>query len=157
MLAYLAMMAPRLVEFRRVLKSTGSIYLHCDPTASHYLKMLMDAVFGAANFCNEIVWERTYAHNMRTKTWPRTNDVLLFSSKSRAFFFDQQFTSYGPEQLGRFKVDENGRLYKGENLTFSTRTPGDSSNGGARSRHRIAHGVCRWSNWKSCMRKAGSS
>ena len=57
MLAYLAMMAPRLVELRRVLKPTGSIYLHCDPTASHYLKMLMDAVFGPENFVNEIMWQ----------------------------------------------------------------------------------------------------
>ena len=63
MMAYLAMMAPRLVELRRVLKETGSIYLHCDPTASHYLKMLMDAVFGPQTFRNEIVWKRTSAHN----------------------------------------------------------------------------------------------
>ena len=59
MLAYLAMMAPRLVELRRVLKPTGSIYLHCDPTASHYLKLLLDAVFGPINFRNEIVWLRS--------------------------------------------------------------------------------------------------
>src|SRR3989338_4618365 len=59
MLAYLAMMAPRLVELKRVLKPTGSIYLHCDPTASHYLKLLMDAVFGGQHFLNEIVWKRT--------------------------------------------------------------------------------------------------
>ena len=58
MMAYLAMMAPRLVELRRVLKPTGSIYLHCDPTASHYLKLLMDAVFGPVNFRNEIIWVR---------------------------------------------------------------------------------------------------
>jgi site-specific DNA-methyltransferase (adenine-specific) len=59
MMAYLAMMAPRLVELRRVLKSTGSIYLHCDPTASAYLKLLMDAVFDPMNFRNEIIWQRT--------------------------------------------------------------------------------------------------
>jgi len=62
MLAYLAMMAPRLVELRRVLKDTGSIYLHCDPTASHYLKMLMDGVFGPSNFRNEVIWKRTTSH-----------------------------------------------------------------------------------------------
>ena len=61
--AYLTMMAPRLVELRRVLKPTGSIYLHCDPTAGHYLKVLMDAVFGAVNFKNEITWKRTSAHS----------------------------------------------------------------------------------------------
>ena len=62
-MAYLVMMAPRLVELRRVLKPTGSIYLHCDPTASHYLKLLMDAVFGGKNYRNEISWRRTNAHN----------------------------------------------------------------------------------------------
>ena len=62
MMAYLAMMAPRLVELRRVLKETGSIYLHCDPTASHYLKILMDAVFGPQFFKNEVIWKRTSAH-----------------------------------------------------------------------------------------------
>jgi site-specific DNA-methyltransferase (adenine-specific) len=63
MLAYLSMMAPRLMELRRVLKPTGSIYLHCDPTASHYLKMLMDAVFSPQNFRNEIIWKRTNIHS----------------------------------------------------------------------------------------------
>src|ERR1017187_8694229 len=63
MMAYLAMMAPRLVELKRVLKVTGSIYLHCDPTASHYLKMLMDSVFGPQQFRNEIIWKRTSAHS----------------------------------------------------------------------------------------------
>ena len=82
MLAYLAMMAPRLVELRRVLKPTGSIYLHCDPTASHYLKLLMDAVFGPENFRNEIIWKR---HNARSseQRWPRVHDVLLFYSEGR--------------------------------------------------------------------------
>ena len=60
MLAYLAMMAPRLVELRRVLKATGSLYLHCDPTASHYLKMLLDTVFGPVNFRAEMVWQRSF-------------------------------------------------------------------------------------------------
>src|SRR6266481_2348580 len=63
MMAYLAMMAPRLVELRRVLKSTGSLYLHCDPTASHYLKLLLDAVFGASNYRAEITWKRSAAHS----------------------------------------------------------------------------------------------
>ena len=67
MLAYLSMMAPRLVELRRVLKDTGSIYLHCDPTASHYLKMLMDAVFGPVNYVNEVIWKRTSAHGDATR------------------------------------------------------------------------------------------
>ena len=80
MLAYLAMMAPRLVELRRVLKPTGSIYLHCDPTASHYLKLLLDAVFGPENFRNEIIWKRTTAHSdaseQRMAASPRCLTVL---------------------------------------------------------------------------------
>ena len=82
MMAYLAMMAPRLIELRRVLKPTGSIYLHCDPTASHYLKMLMDAVFGAPNFRNEIIWERTTGRKAG-RQFGRVHDVLLFYSKGK--------------------------------------------------------------------------
>ena len=79
MMAYLSMMAPRLVELRRVLKSTGSIYLHCDPTASHYLKMLMDAVFGVQNFRNEIVWHYK-RWPAKQKNFQRMHDVVLFYS-----------------------------------------------------------------------------
>ena len=81
MMAYLAMMAPRLVELRRVMKPTASIYLHCDPTASHYLKMLMDAVFGPAHFRSEITWQRTNVHN-DAKRWSPVADVLLYYGKS---------------------------------------------------------------------------
>src|SRR5450759_3597876 len=81
MLAYLVMMAPRLVELRRVMKPTASIYLHCDPTASHYLKLLMDAVFRPENFVNEILWRRYGAHNdvgQGSKHYGRIHDTLLF-------------------------------------------------------------------------------
>lgn len=81
LLAYLAMMAPRLVELRRVLKPVGSIYLHCDPAASHYLKMLMDAVFGVDAFRNEIVWKRTSGRKAVSR-YGRIHDVLLFYSRS---------------------------------------------------------------------------
>ena len=77
MASYLSMMAQRLEEMKRILKPTGSIYLHCDPTASHYLKILMDAVFGEAYFCNEIVWKRTTAHN-DPKRFGRTGDRIVF-------------------------------------------------------------------------------
>ena len=80
MLAYLAMMAPRLIELRRVMKPTASIYLHCDPTASHYLKMLMDAVFGAWNFQNEIVWKRFNFH-ADAHRYGRVTDRILFYTK----------------------------------------------------------------------------
>src|ERR1035437_8378940 len=84
MMAYLAMMAPRLIELKRVLKVTGSIYLHCDPTASHYLKMLMDAVFGPGNFRNEITWKRTTAHSdarQGRQAYGNITDAFVFYSK----------------------------------------------------------------------------
>jgi len=79
MLAYLAMMAPRLVELHRVLKPTGSIYLHCDPTASHYLKVLLDAVFGIRNYRSEIVWYYyNKMHDRRKKLFPKATDMIHF-------------------------------------------------------------------------------
>ncbi len=119
LLAYLSMMAPRLLELHRVLKSTGSIYLHCDPTASHYLKMLMDAVFGPDKFINEIVWVRANAHNLKTRFWPRQQDILLFYGKSPVPKLRPIYQPYGPEQLKRYKPDEQGRLYTGQDLTVS--------------------------------------
>jgi adenine specific DNA methylase Mod len=80
MLAYLSMMAPRLVELRRILKQTGSIYLHCDPTASHYLKLLMDAVFGPSYFKSEIIWKRTNAHSS-AKRWAPVHDTIFYYGK----------------------------------------------------------------------------
>jgi DNA modification methylase len=120
MLAYLSMMAPRLVELHRVLKPTGSLYLHCDPTASHYLKLLLDAIFDPRNFRNEIIWERATSHNMKVKGWRRVNDSLLYYTKGPTFTFNQPYVDYGPAQLRRFRPDERGRLYKAENLTFTT-------------------------------------
>ena len=85
-LAYLGYMAERLVEMRRLLKPTGSIYLHCDPTMSHYLKTLLDGIFGHGQFRNEIAW--CYAGPGNTKRWfPRKHDVILFYSKTDTFFF----------------------------------------------------------------------
>jgi len=120
---YLVMMAIRLVELYRVLKPTGSIYLHCDPTASHYLKIVLDAVFGPENFKNEIVWKRSTAHNMETKGYTRVNDVLLFFTKTGDYTFNELYTPYSDAQLSRYKKDKDGRLYKAENLTFSTPNP----------------------------------
>jgi DNA modification methylase len=85
MTAYLAMMAVRLIELHRVLKPTGSLYLHCDPTASHYLKILLDGIFGAENFVNEIVWKRSDAHNdarQGAKHFGRIHDVIFFYRKT---------------------------------------------------------------------------
>ncbi|HOR65929.1 MAG TPA: DNA methyltransferase [Candidatus Sumerlaeota bacterium] len=120
MLAYLAMMAPRLVELHRVLKTTGSIYLHCDPTASHYLKILMDAVFSAEFFKNEIVWVRTNAHNFKSKYFGRVQDIILYYTKTDNYTWNHQYCPYSEEQLKRYKVEEStSRLYKAENLTIT--------------------------------------
>jgi DNA modification methylase len=121
MLAYLAMMAPRLVELRRVLKRTGSIYLHCDPTASHYLKILMDAVFGPYNFRNEITWKRTTAHSdakQGRKAYGNITDTLLFYSRSEDITFNPQHGEYGEVYLRKYSyVDGDGRHYRLDNLT----------------------------------------
>ena len=101
-LAYLSYMANRLVECHRVLKSTGSIYLHCDPTMSHYLKTVMDGIFGRVNFHNEIVWCYTGVSN--TPRWfPRKHDTLLFYVKSSKAAFNRNAVRipYHPETLAR--------------------------------------------------------
>src|SRR5579863_3192094 len=85
-MAYLAMMAVRLLELHRVLKPTGSLYLHCDPTASHYLKVLLDSIFGIDRFVSEIIWRRTNARGTQGK-WPRLHDVIFQFSKSPEFCF----------------------------------------------------------------------
>src|SRR5690606_38473158 len=81
MTAYLSMMAVRLIELHRVLKPTGSLYLHCDPTASHYLKVLLDSIFGAENFQAEIIWRRTTAR-LASRRWPRLHDTILHFAKN---------------------------------------------------------------------------
>ena len=112
MMAYLAMMAPRLVELRRVLKSTGSLYLHCDPTASHYLKLLCDAILGKDNFRNEIIWKRANAHN-DPKRYGRISDTILYYSKSDSPLWNAQHTAYREEYYeSHFKKDENGRYFR---------------------------------------------
>ncbi len=118
MLAYLAMMAPRLVELRRVLKRTGSIYLHCDPTASHYLKLLMDAVFGPDRFLSEIIWKRTSAHSSAKRYGP-VHDVLLLYGKTQEYKWNRLFQPYDPEYLETFfdQQDEDGRRWKRMDLT----------------------------------------
>lgn len=128
MLAYLAMMAPRLVELRRVLKPTGSIYLHCDPTASHYLKLLMDAVFGLANFRNEVIWKRKAGRgetNRQAKRFGVSHDSLLFYAKSASAQFNRQYTDSNPDYIAsKFThVETDGRRYRLDNLTSPSYRP----------------------------------
>ncbi len=118
MMAYLVMMAARLVELHRVLKPTGSLYLHCDPTASHYLKIVLDTIFGPRNFMNEIVWKRTSSHNDARRNFSSLDDILFFYTKTEAYTFNPQFTPYSEDYIQhnfRF-VDENGRKYASGNL-----------------------------------------
>lgn len=122
MLAYLAMMAPRLIELRRVLKATGSIYLHCDPTASHYLKMLMDAIFGPVNFVNEIIWKRSSAHSdtkQGSKHFGRVSDTILFYSKTDGRTWNPLYSPYDPEYVDRDyrRADPDGRRYRISDLS----------------------------------------
>jgi len=132
MMAYLAMMAIRLIELHRVLKATGSLYLHCDPTASHYLKLLLDGVFGADRFINEIVWKRTTTKSdfrQGAKNWPRIHDTILHYGKAQAgpAVFHQPFAQYeeGYVAAKYRNVDDEGRAYTLGDLT----APGAGSRG----------------------------
>lgn len=117
MLAYLAMMAPRLVELRRVLKQTGSLHLHCDPTASHYLKMLLDAVFGPTNFLNEIIWKRTSAHSSARRFAP-VHDTILFYARSDAYRWNQMYESYTDQYLNsHYKFRDERGVFRLSDLT----------------------------------------
>ena len=117
MMAYLVMMSARLVELHRVLKPTGSLYLHCDPTASHYLKIVLDAIFGPLSFRNEVIWKRTTAHNDATR-WGSVHDVLLYYSKTNEFTWNEIYTDYEEKHKQRYRhKDPDGRLWTDDNLT----------------------------------------
>ena len=118
MMAYLAMMAVRMIELHRVLKATGSLYLHCDPTASHYLKILLDAVFGARNFRNEIIWQRTSAHSNASQRMASVHDVIFFVGKSERVIFNQVFGPYSDEYIAEHfvHVDPDGRRFRRSDL-----------------------------------------
>ena len=94
MMAYLAMMAVRLIELHRVLKPTGSLYLHCDPTASHYLKILMDAIFDPPNFRNEIIWKRSNPKSLGSVNFPTCTDTILRFSKTTKVIFNQPYVEH---------------------------------------------------------------
>ena len=109
MFSYLVMMTVRLIEMHRLLRATGSIYLHCDPTASHYLKLLMDGIFGKDNFRNEIVWKRMSSHS-DSKRWGRVHDILLFYSRSSGFKWSSSvFVPYDKEYIEKAYRDHDER------------------------------------------------
>jgi site-specific DNA-methyltransferase (adenine-specific) len=120
MLAYMSMMAIRLLELRRVLKPTGSIFLHCDPTASHYLKVVLDAIFSPERFINEIIWQRTVPKSLMKRRYPNNHDILLAYAKGPSFTWNEAavFRPYDLEELDEktakkySKRDKDGRRYQ---------------------------------------------
>ena len=118
MMAYLTMMAVRLVELHRVLKPTGSLYLHCDPTASHYIKLLLDAVFGHKRFLSEIVWKRTSAHSSAKRPGP-SHDILFLYSKTENYIWNPIYTEHDLKyvQSHYTQTDPDGRIWQPDNLT----------------------------------------
>jgi site-specific DNA-methyltransferase (adenine-specific) len=127
-------MAARLVELHRVLKPTGSLYLHCDPTASHYLKIILDTIFGPDQFRNEIIWKRTSAHSDRAQGnivhVGRVHDVILFCTKTDAAKRSEVYLSYDEKYLNQFYryQDPDGRRYRLDNLSG----PGGAAKGNPR-------------------------
>ena len=125
MTAYLTMMASRIVELRRVLKPSGSIYLHCDPTASHYLKLLMDAAFGKTRFRNEITWKRTSAHS-DARRYGRVHDVILYYARDSHPLWNAQCQPYDEEYIEDYyrHSDDDGRRWMSDNLSAAGLTGG---------------------------------
>lgn len=122
--SYLHVLYERILLMRDLLADHGSMYVHCDWRVNSYVRVVLEDVFGRDRVQNEITWIRTNAHNMRTQGYVRAQDTIFFATKSDAFVFNEQRTAYGEAQLSRYKRDENGRLYTGRDLTFSSVTPG---------------------------------
>ena len=118
MMAYLVMMTARLVELHRVLKPTGSLYLHCDPTASHYLKIVLDSIFDAINFKNEVIWKRTAAHN-DARRFGKIHDVILYYSKTDSPTWNTIRQPYDEEYVRKYYryQDDDGRRWMSDNLS----------------------------------------
>lgn len=130
MMAYLAMMAIRLIELHRVLKLKGSLYLHCDPTASHYLKLLLDGIFGTKNFRTEIMWKRSSAHSdtkQGRKLHGHIHDVIFFYTKGTEWTWNEVYTPYDESYVDRDYglKDEDGRAFRRGDLT-AARPGGDT-------------------------------
>jgi site-specific DNA-methyltransferase (adenine-specific) len=119
MMAYLVMMTARLVELHRVLKPTGTLYLHCDPTASHYLKIILDTIFGPENYRNEIAWKRTSAKGLAFTNFAKNHDVIFRYTKSDSWTWNPQHTPHNPtyvEKFYKYVEPETGRVYRLDNL-----------------------------------------
>jgi DNA modification methylase len=121
--SFIAMIYERLSLMRDLLADDGSIYVHCDWRVNSYIRLVLDEIFGIDQMQNEIVWQRTNAHNMKIKGYVRSNDTIWFYTRSREYIFNEQLTQYSDAQLKRYKEDEEGRLFTGRDLTFSGRNP----------------------------------
>lgn len=124
-MAYLVMMSQRLFELRRVLRSTGSLYLHCDPTASHYLKIVLDALFGPRNFRSEIVWKRTSAHSNTKVGYGDVTDTILFYSAGQTPVWNKLFQPLDERHVAAkyTYLEEDGRRYSTRDLRNPSRRP----------------------------------
>ncbi len=124
--AFLCFMAVRLIEMRRVLRNDGSIYLHCDPTASHYLKALMDGIFDRKNFRSEIIWQRTSAHPS-AKRWANTYDCILFYTKGAKYVWNPTYFESDDNYVRTHYIYEDGRgRYRAADLTGAGVSSGPS-------------------------------
>ncbi len=135
MLAYCVYMTQRIIEMHRILKETGSFYLHCDPTASHYLKLILDEIFGKNNFRNEIIWHRNYSSGkgsqFESKKFGANTDTILFYSKSNNFYLNinHGIEANSLEILNTFpKIDENGKRYNTATPIYCSKTMGARPN-----------------------------
>jgi len=126
LLAYLTMMAIRLRELYRVLKDTGSLYLHCDPTASHYLKIILDAIFEARNFRNEIIWKRSGTSPGISKNFRKAHDIILRYSKDQDYIFNQQFQKLSDVTAKKYSLKDEIGFYRKVPILVSGKTNGDT-------------------------------
>jgi site-specific DNA-methyltransferase (adenine-specific) len=125
-LAYLVMMATRLIELHRVLKPTGSLYLHCDPTASHYLKLVLDQIFGPVNFRNEIEWRRSQTRSSISRIFKRSHDTILLYSKSPAYYFQVQYKGLSETSLKLYSKQDSKGFYQPVPLLVSGKRRGET-------------------------------
>ena len=124
MMAYLTFMTQRIIEMHRVLKPTGSLYLHCDPTASHYLKVVLDRIFGAGRFMNEVVWERTTGRSNARK-YARVHDIVLYYSKSGKYTWNGYWTPLTDTQVNRdYRYEDDKGKYRTTRIDSPTKNSG---------------------------------
>lgn len=117
--SYLSMMYERLKLMHGLLSEDGSIYVHIDVRVSSFLRLMLEDIFGNDNFLNELIWNRTNSHNYKTNSFIKSHDTILYYAKSSNYIWNQPYAEYSEEQLKRYKPDENGRLFVGQDLTFT--------------------------------------